>query len=119
MSETLPETLVWATVSVTVGGLAIIVGLMAVMKELLNLKDELIVAFTLLSFLMLIAVDSVLIWMLVRLKSGAKGAGDIPQQKGLDASGHGAGRALPEPVLSVTEHTTRTLETTDSTRKTE
>ena len=54
-AEVSPESLVWAIVAVSVGGLAILIGLVAVMKEA-NLGVNLIIAFTLLSFLILIGV---------------------------------------------------------------
>lgn len=119
MSETLPESLVWALVCVTVGGLAMLIGLMAVMKDVLNFGTELIVAFTLLSFLMLVAADSVLIWMILRSKGGLKQTGGKAQMKGLATNdlGQSPPRELPEPALSVTEHTTRTLDRAETDRK--
>jgi hypothetical protein len=112
LSETLPESLVWAIVSITVGGLAILIGLMAVMKNVLNFGTELILALTLLSFLMLIATDGVLIWLLVRSRSSARQEGEKPllNRQTNKALGVSQAGALPEHAPSVTEHTTRTLE---------
>lgn len=94
------------------------VGLLAVMKEA-NFDVELIVAFTALSFLIMIGISSVLIWLLLRSKSNAKKADDKAQLKALTTNELDApqARALPEPVLSVTEHTTRTLESADKDHK--
>ena len=73
-----------------------------------------VVRFTLLSFALLTATEGVFVWMLLRRTGAAKKseAGDAGLSKKhttneLDAA---RARALPEPVPSVTEHTTRTLE---------
>jgi hypothetical protein len=123
--STLPESLVWATVGVSVGGLAIIVGLMAVMKHELHFANGLIVLFSLLSFALLLAAESVFIWMLLssyrRTRSREKEASDITQLKGTVTRelGEPQERLLGEPGVSVTEHTTRTLEPVYRERKTE
>ena len=108
LSETTPESLVWATAVVTIVGLGVTIGMMAVMKEVLHFSDALIVAFTLLTFLTFLGVDAVFIWALVR---SMKGPGETSKKglstKGLDEPNV---RVLPEPSLTVTEHTTRTLD---------
>src|SRR5882724_1195797 len=60
----LSESLVWAIVGVSVGGLALIIGLMAVMKNELHFDNQLIVLISLLSFLLLLAAETVFIWLL-------------------------------------------------------
>jgi uncharacterized paraquat-inducible protein A len=111
-SETLPESLVWAIVSVSVGGLAILIGLMAVMKQVLRFNDGLITALTLLSFLILIGAESVFIWLLLRSQKSAKETGSLTQPKELATKelAETQARALNEVAPSITEHTTRTLE---------
>ncbi len=113
-----PDSLVWAIVVVTVGGLAMLIGLMALMKES-NFNLGLIVAFTVLSFLLLLGAASVFIWLLLRSKSGAKETSDTAQLKEPATKELGAAqaRALAEPAPRVTEHTTRTLEPIYSERK--
>lgn len=116
-----PESLVWAIVAVSVGGLALLIGLMAVMKTELRFSDGLIVLFSLLSFLLLLGAEGVFIWLMVRTKNAAREALNLTQPRELATKELGAahGRTLPEPELSVTEHTTRTLEPVYRERKTE
>ena len=117
--ELFSESLVWAIVTVFVIGLGVTIGLMAVMKDLLNFSQGLIIAFTLLSFLLTFVVEGVLIWLLLQNRRDAKEAGDTALLKEqttreLDTA---QARALPEPVPSVTEHTTRSFEPIYSERK--
>ena len=94
-----------------VGLLAISI-LMGVMKAVLNLDVGQILAFTLLSFLIMLSIEGILLWRLVRRKRGVEATGDAAlskekETKELDAA---QARALPEPLPSVTEGTTRALE---------
>jgi hypothetical protein len=107
-----PETLVAAMVFVFVFGLVAITVLMGVMKAVLNLDAGQILAFTLLSFLIMLSLEGVFIRLLLRRKRGAEEAGDTVPSKGqatkeLDAA---QARVLPEHVPSVTEQTTRAFE---------
>ena len=111
-SEVKPETLVAAMVIVFVFGLGAITVLMGVMKAVLGLNVGQILAFTLLSFLIMLLIEGVCIRLLFRRKRGTEEAGDTVPLKGqatkeLDAA---QARGLPEPVPSVTEHTTRAFE---------
>jgi uncharacterized paraquat-inducible protein A len=120
-AELFPESLVWAIVTVFIVGLGVTIGLMAVMKDLLNFGQGLIIGFTLLSFLLTFVVEGVLIWMLLESKRNAQKPSDPAQlneqtTRELDAA---QVRALPEPAPSVTEHTTRTFEPVYSERKSE
>src|SRR5258705_6145473 len=65
-SEASQESLVWALVSVTVVGIGAVIGLMAVMREVVHLNIRLIIAFPAFAFPALLAVDSVIIWLLFR-----------------------------------------------------
>ena len=117
--EVKPETLVGAMVFAFVFGLGAITVLMGVMKAVLRLDVGLILGFTLLSFLILLSLEGVFIRLLLRRKRGAEEAGDAVRLKGqatreLDAV---QARVLPEPVPSVTEHTTRAFEPIHSERK--
>lgn len=118
-AELFPESLVWAIVVVFTVGLGVTIGLMAVMKDLLNFGQGLIIGFTLLSFLLTIVVEGVLIWMLLESKRNAQKSGvpaPLKEQttRELDTA---QALSLPEPVPSVTEHTTRTFEPIYSERK--
>lgn len=107
-----PETLVAAMVFVFVFGLVAITVLMGVMKAVLNLDGGQILGFALLSFLIMLSLEGVFIRLLLRRKRGTEEEGDTVRLKGqatkeLDAA---QARVLPEPVPSVTEHTTRAFE---------
>jgi len=111
-SEVKPETLVAAMVFVFVLGLGAITVLMGVMKAVLHFEVGQILAFTLLSFLIMLSLEGVFIRLLLRRKRGAEEAGDTVLLKGqatreLDAA---QARVLPEPMPSVTEHTTRAFD---------
>ena len=119
MSPTMHESVIWAIVSVSLGGLALLIGLMAVMKRVLNFGTELIITFTALSFLLMIVAICVIIWMAVRTKSSAKQPIEKTEPKRETETDLQAARErlLPEPVYTVTEHTTRDLETANRERK--
>ena len=55
-------------IAITLGGLGIIIGLAAVLKEVVNLDIQLIVLFVAISFLAVLAVEIMFIWQLVRLQ---------------------------------------------------
>jgi hypothetical protein len=108
-SEVKPELLVSAMVAVFVLGLAAITCLIGVMKAVLDLNVGQILAFTMLSFLIMLLVEGVCIRLLFRRNRGVEetGATELSKEqttKELDAA---QTRVLPEPVPSVTEHTTR------------
>jgi hypothetical protein len=110
--EVRPETLVGAMVFTFVFGLGAITVLMGVMKAVLHFELGQILAFTLLSFLIMLSLEGVIIRLLFRRKRGAEEAGDTVLLKGqatreLDAA---QARVLPEPIPSVTEHTTRAFD---------
>jgi hypothetical protein len=115
-STQLSESLVWAIVGVSVGGLALIIGLMAVMKNELHFDNQLIVLLSLLSFLLLLAAETVFIWLLLNSTRRAKlrepDSSDSTQLRGSATKelGEPQERLLTEPPVTVTEHTTRTLE---------
>ncbi|MGI9167768.1 MAG: hypothetical protein ACR2G5_15540 [Pyrinomonadaceae bacterium] len=117
-SELFPESLIWAMVTVFIVGLGCIIGLMAVMKNY-NFDKGLIIAFTSILLLLTLAIEGVFIWMLWGRRSNTEEVVDtarLKQQatKELDAP---QARELPEPVPSVTEHTTRAFEPIYSERK--
>ena len=110
--EVRPETLIGAMVFAFVFGLGAITVLMGVMKAVLHLEVGLILAFTLLSFLIMLSLEGVFIRLLLRRTRGAEETGDTVLLKRqptreLDAA---QGRVLPGPMPSVTEHTTRAFD---------
>jgi hypothetical protein len=110
--EVRPETLVGAMVFAFVFGLGAITILMGVMKAVLHLEVGLILAFTLLSFLIMLSLEGVFIRLLLRRKRGPEEAGDTVLMKGQATRELAAAqpRVLPEPMPSVTEHTTRAFD---------
>jgi uncharacterized protein (DUF983 family) len=110
--EVKPELLISAMAGVFILGLVAITMLTGVMKAILNLNVGQILPFTLLSFLIMLMIEGVCMRLLFRRRRSPEKAGDTVVLKGqatreLDAS---QARALPEPVPSVTEHTTRAFE---------
>ena len=110
--EVKPETLVASMVFIFVFGLGAITVLMGVMKAVLHFEYAPIVAFTLLCFLIMLALEGVIIRLLFRRQHGAEEPDSAARAKGqttreLDAA---QARALPEPAPSVTEHTTRAFD---------
>jgi len=117
--EVRPELLVSAMAGVFILGLAAITVLMGVMKSVLDLPADRILAFTLVPLLIMLLLEGVFLRLLFRRKRGTEQAGGTVLLKGqatkeLDAA---QARVLPEPVQSVTEHTTRALEPAYSDRK--
>src|SRR6266849_11056011 len=74
--EVRPETLVAAMVFAFVFGLGAITVLMGVMKAVLHFEVGQILAFALLSFLIMLSVEGVFVRLLLCRKSGAAEAGD-------------------------------------------
>ena len=108
-----------AMVGLFVLGLLAITVLMGVMKAVLDLNAGQILGFATLSFLIMLALEGVLIWRLTRQRRGAveRGVTELSKAqttKELDAA---HARGLPGAMPSVTEHTTRTLEPIYSERK--
>jgi hypothetical protein len=108
--EVKPEKLLFFITANFVFGLVAIIFLMMAMRMVFGPENlGLIIFFTLISFLIMLAVEGVFIWMLLGRKKGAK--------ETAKELGEAKARMLPEPPLSVTEHTTRTLETVDIDRQ--
>jgi hypothetical protein len=107
--EVRPELLVSAMAGVFILGLAAITVLMGVMKSVLDLPADRILGFALVPFLIMLVLEGVFLRLLFRRKRGTKEVGETVVSKGqatkeLDAA---HARELPEPMSSVTEHTTR------------
>jgi hypothetical protein len=97
-----------AMVGTFIFGLAAIAGLIAVMKAC-NLNEGLINAFALMSFLLMVILEVIFTRLLLRSTLGRREAdGRTPRSTNeLNAP---SPSALPAPAMSVTDHTTRTLE---------
>jgi hypothetical protein len=110
--EVKPENLIGAMVITFVFGLAAITVLMGVMKAVLHFELGPILAFTLLSFLIMLSLEGVMIRLLFRRKHRSEESADTPRPQGqatreLDAA---RARASSGPMPSVTEHTTRAFD---------
>ncbi|HKQ99060.1 MAG TPA: hypothetical protein VJT09_00225 [Pyrinomonadaceae bacterium] len=120
-SESLPESLIWATVAVFVVGIGTTIGLMAMMKELLDLGKGVIIAFGLTTLLLTFILTGVFIYLLLKSRRGLKEVEDGAPLGGKATREleEGQARALPEPLESVTEQTTRAFEPVYRKRKSE
>jgi uncharacterized protein (DUF697 family) len=112
LTEVKPGLLVSAMAGVFILGLFVITMMMGMMKAILHLEGGLILAFALLCFLIMLSLEGVFVRLLFRRRRGTEEAGDNVRFKGqatkeLDAA---HARAMPEPVSSVTEHTTRAFD---------
>jgi hypothetical protein len=106
--------LVFFMVVTAIFGLAAITGLMAVMRTGFDLYMGEILFITMLSFLIILGVEGILVWLLVRSIKGDKEKNiDVPVKKlTTQEIMEVQARELAEPPASITEHTTRTLEPT-------
>ena len=104
-----PELLVSSMVVVFVFGLGAITVFMGVMKTALNLDIEQILAFTMLSFLIMLLIEGVFVYLLLSRRRDANEPAQLLQERATNELDAARVRALPEPVPSVTEQTTRTL----------
>ena len=99
-------------VALFIFGLGAITVLMGVMKAVLEFNVGQILVFAALSFLMMFFIEGVLIRLLLRRTRDTRETGEtllLKEQstKELDAA---QTRVLPEPMPSVTEHTTRAFD---------
>jgi hypothetical protein len=106
-----PETLVAAMVMTFVFGLGAITLLLGVMKAILGFDTGQLLAFTVLSFLIMLSLEGVFVRLLLRRKHGTEEA-DAVLLRGTSTKELDVAQAprLAEPAFSVTEHTTRAFE---------
>ena len=107
--EVRPESLVWGMVAVLVFGFVAIVFLIMAMK-MVGLDVGQILAFIGLSFLIILLVEGVFTWQLLRRKRGGEDNTALSKEQATKELDAAQSRLLPEPVPSVTEHTTRAFE---------
>jgi hypothetical protein len=120
LSESSFNLLVAAVLSIPIAGLGIVLALMSVMKDKLGFSNELIVAFILGAFALLFISETALIVLLMaRRRIVRRGKDDDSRQKEnaqlpdvvIKTVGGAKTRELVEPVPSVVDETTRSLET--------
>ena len=104
------DSLIWAIVSVFIVGLGCLIGLMAVMKDYAFTQGT-ILAFCSMVLLILVVVEAVFISMLWRQRFGKSkdDAGKLGS-RATQELGPARQQAQPEPLPSITEHTTRAFE---------
>lgn len=117
--EVHPALLVSAMVGLFIFGLMAIGVLIVAMKERIGFDLSIILAVTVFSLMLLLGVEGVLTRLLLKSKRGAKDVADTERLKGQRTRelGEAQGRVLPEPVSSVTDHTTRSFEPIYNERK--
>jgi hypothetical protein len=108
-TELFPESLIWAIVAVFVVGLGATIGLIAVMKNS-GFNEGMINALALLSFLMMLGIEGVFIWLLLGRRNAEKKAGGTSALNEKPIHELGPARVLTDPIPGVTEHTTRSLD---------
>ena len=106
-----PESLVWAIVSLFIGGTGVIIGLMAVMRNIAGFEPALIIGIVMMCFALMVVLQGVLIWFLLSARRDARRS-SIEQLKEHLTSELSGGRpqALQEPLTSVTDQTTRAFD---------
>jgi predicted amidophosphoribosyltransferase len=120
LSESSFNLLVAAVLSIPIAGLGIIIALMSVMKDKLGFRNELILAFIFGAFLLLFVSEVALIVLLMsrhRLvkrgkddDAGLKESAQLPDVV-IKQVGGAKTRELVEPIPTVVDETTRSLET--------
>jgi len=111
----------WAMMSsmaaLFVCGLVAISILLGVMKAVLKFQDGPILAFGFLSFLILIGLEAVYVTRLFRVRRDVQKTTDTPSLDRHTTKELEARARLSEPMGSVTDHTTRTLDPIYNERK--
>ncbi len=91
-------------------GLVAIAILLGVMKSVLIFQEGPIMAFGFLSFLILIALEAVYVSRLLRFRRDTGKAAELSSSERHTKELEARSRIVSEPVGSVTDHTTRTLD---------
>jgi hypothetical protein len=120
-SELRPESLMMMMTATFIFGLVAITMLMGMLKAILRLEVEVVLAIALLPFLLLLLLEGIYIRLLLRRTRATEERDAATPLKGHTTKELNAAhaRALSEPLQSVTDHTTRTFETIYTERKSE
>lgn len=121
-AELSPNLILNAIAVVFIAGLGAIIALLVLTKQPVGF-DPIMLAAATFSFLLLIVVETVLFWLLFSSRRAPKKAGAAAAER-LKARAtkeleEARSLSLPEPLPSVTDHTTRTLEPLYRERKSE
>lgn len=114
-SESSVNFMIVALLGIPIAGIGVIIGLISVMKKELNLDNDIIVIITFLSFLLLLMAETGFLWLLLNRTKKPKEKDEIRQldQAATKSLGEAQPQSFVNPVSSVTENTTRTLEMTE------
>jgi uncharacterized protein YneF (UPF0154 family) len=116
LSEVKPEFLISAMVAIFIFGLMAIGVLIGTLKRRAEFDLPILIAVTIFSFVMMLLVEGVFTWLLLRRKKVEKKVSDTNQlneqaiKEIYTAPARGLSEPTFQPISSVTEHTTRTLE---------
>ena len=121
-SEVKPELLVSAMVGLFILGLVAIAVLIGVLKQVAGFDLPILLAVIIFSFVLMLVVEGVLIWLLLSRKKVEKEVSDTNRlhEPAMNEIYTPPTQQLSEPTfqpLSVIEHTTRTLEHVPKTNK--
>jgi hypothetical protein len=118
-SEVKPEFLISAMIGLFIFGVFVITILMGMMKSVLGLPVERVLGFASLPFLLMLLLEGVCLRLLLRRKrdTEATSANALLNEQTTKELNRAEERLLSEPVPSVTDHTTRTLEPVYNERK--
>jgi hypothetical protein len=100
-------------------GTGVIIGLMAVMKEVVKLNDGVILAIVTVAFGLMLVLEAILSWLLISTWRAAKGSNrsSYGEERKTSELNEAPMRTLQEPLGSVTEHTTRAFDPVYQERK--
>ena len=104
------ESLVWAIVGLFLGGLSLIIGLMAVMKNVVGFGPGLIMAIVLLCFALMVVLHGVLIWLFLSARRDERSRIELLKERTTQELTGAQAQALHEPLTSVTDPTTRAFD---------
>ena len=107
--EQRPNSLVFGMLATFVFGLVAITMLMGVMKVILGLQVPTILAFVVLPFSIMVVMEAVFIRLLLQ-RSATTNQAELSKAQVTNELHSAELRTLPEPMPSVTDHTTRAFE---------
>jgi hypothetical protein len=119
LSESSINFLVAGMIGIPIAGIGVIIGLVSVLKKELHFEDGVVLTFTLMAFILLLAAElGILFLLFTRTRSSKKYRESLrenevrfqPQAELREGITNALGEARGTPVGSVTENTTRSFE---------
>jgi len=106
-----PDLLVTSMVATFIFGTAVVTMLMGVMRVVLGLSVESVLVFGAVPFLLMLILEAVFIRLLLRTRATSETNNQtLAKQHETNELDAARPRELPEPIPSITEHTTRAFE---------